>query len=98
METLQTMGQKKRLGKIISVQGPVVDVYFMKNEDMPALYDVIEVYTIDGLLVLLQTKEHLSSNTVRTVALMDTLNIQLNSICYNTAQPITIPMGDGCYG
>ncbi len=90
--------RKKGLGKIISVQGPVVDVYFKKVEDMPALYDVIEVRTIDDDMVLLQTKEHLSSNTVRTVALMDTLNIQLNSICYNTAQPITIPMGDGCYG
>ena len=90
--------RKKTLGKIISVQGPVVDVYFKKTEDMPSLYDVIEVKTIDGLTVLLQTKEHLTSNTVRTVALMDTLNIQLNSVCYNTGQPITIPMGDGCYG
>lgn len=98
MENIETIHKKNGLGKIISVQGPVVDVYFMKNEDMPSMYDVIEVKTINGDVVLLQTKEHLSSNTVRTVSLMDTLNIQLNSVCYNTFQPITIPMGDGCYG
>ena len=85
-------------GRVVSLQGPVVDVHFERLEDMPALYDVIEIYAIDGNRVLLSTAEHLSSTLVRTVALMDTLNIQLNSICYNTFKPITIPMGDGCYG
>ncbi len=85
-------------GRIISVQGPVVDVNFPNFKDMPALYDCIEVFTIDGQRVLLQTAEHLSKDVVRTVALMDTLNLQLNSDAYNTFQPITIPMGDGCYG
>jgi F-type H+-transporting ATPase subunit beta len=92
LESNLTILKKKGLGKIISVQGPVVDVCFKNNEDMPSMYDVIEVKTINGDLILLQTKEHLSSNTVRTVALMDTLNLQLNAVCYNTFQPITIPM------
>lgn len=85
-------------GRIVSVQGPVVDCYFDTFEDMPALYDAIEVDTIDGKQVVLQTAEHLSHHVVRTVALMDTINLQLNSECINTAQPITIPIGDGCYG
>ena len=88
---------QKGLGRIISVQGPVVDVYFEKSEDMPALFHVVEVKTIEGKRVVLQTAEHLSGHVVRTIALMDTLNMQLNSTCYNTFQPITIPMGDGCY-
>ena len=85
-------------GRIISVQGPVADCYFENYEDMPALYDVVEVFTVDGKRVVLQTMEHLSKNVVRTVSLMDTLNVQLNGDCFNTRQPITIPMGDGCYG
>ncbi|MCA9408322.1 MAG: F0F1 ATP synthase subunit beta [Candidatus Omnitrophica bacterium] len=89
---------KSKRGRIISVQGPVVDCYFEHSSDMPAVYDVIEVFTVDGQRVLLQTAEHLSGHVVRTVALMDTLNLQLNGVCYNTTQPITIPMGDGCYG
>jgi F-type H+/Na+-transporting ATPase subunit beta len=58
----------------------------------------VEADTVDGQRVVLQTAEHLSSKIVRTVALMDTLNLQLNSVCYNTFQSITIPMGDGCFG
>ncbi len=85
-------------GRVSSVQGPVVDCCFDNFEDMPALYDCIEAETVDGRTVVLQTYEHLSRTLVRTVALMDTLNLQLNSACYNTFQPITIPIGDGCFG
>lgn len=90
--------ERTRLGRIISVQGPIADCWFDNPEDMPALYDVIKAYTVDGLEVVLQTAEHLSKNVVRTVALMDTLNLQLNSTIYNTNKSITIPMGDGCFG
>jgi F-type H+-transporting ATPase subunit beta len=89
---------RRGLGRIISVQGPVVDLYFENHNDVPALYHVVEGHTVDGKKVLMQTAEHLSSQVVRTVALMDTLNLQLNALCYNTFKPITIPMGDGCYG
>lgn len=90
--------ERKGRGRIISVQGPIVDIYFDNLEDIPALYHCIEADTVDGLRVILQTAEHLSGHVVRTIALMDTLNLQLNAACYNTFQPITIPMGDGCYG
>jgi len=96
--SVQVNETRRGKGRIISVQGPVVDVNFPNFLDMPALYDCIEVDTIDGKRVLLQTAEHLSKEVVRTVALMDTLNLQLNAECYNTFQPITIPMGDGCFG
>lgn len=88
--------EKRARGRIISVQGPVVDVWF--DDNMPALYDVVEAFTVEGKKVILQTAEHLSGNIVRTIALMDTLNLQLNSTCYNTFKSITIPMGDGCFG
>ncbi len=95
----EDLSQNRRgLGKIVSVQGPVVDVHFDDFHNMPSLYDVVEAKTVDDRMVVLQTMEHLSAHRVRTVALMDTLNLQLNSVCYNTFQPITIPMGEGCYG
>ena len=93
-----TVTRERGRGRIVSVQGPVVDCWFDHDEDVPALYDVVEVTTVDGKMVVLQTSEHLTGNLVRTVALMDTLNLQLNSTCYNTYKPITIPMGDGNFG
>lgn len=85
-------------GRIISVQGPVVDICFENFEDIPSLYDVVEAFTFDKRRVIMQTAEHLSKKIVRTVSLMDTLNLQLNSVCYNTFQPITVPIGDECFG
>ncbi|MDZ4241444.1 MAG: F0F1 ATP synthase subunit beta, partial [Candidatus Omnitrophota bacterium] len=89
---------RRGLGRVIAVQGPVVDVRFDNPDDTPALYDLIEVYTFDKKKISLQTAEHLPGGVVRTVALVDTLNLQLNSPAYNTFQPITIPIGDECFG
>ena len=86
------------LGRIIAVQGPVVDVYFENHIDIPALYDVIEAHTFDKRRIILQCAEHLNTNVVRCMSLMDTLNLQLNSPCYNTFEPISIPTGDECFG
>ncbi len=85
-------------GKISSVQGPVVDVRFDDPKDMPGIYDVIETYTVDNKRVLLECMEHLSVDLARTVALMDTQNLQLNALCFNTFLPIAVPVGDGCFG
>ena len=86
------------MGRIIAVQGPVVDVYFESLLDIPALYDVIEAFTFDKKRVVLQCAEHLNTNVVRCMSLMDTLNLQLNSSCQNTFEPISIPTGDECFG
>ena len=91
-------GPRPGQGRIFSVQGPVVDVSFENLVDIPALYDVIEAFTFDHRRILLQCAEHLNSKVVRCVSLMDTLNLQLNAVCHNTFQPISIPIGDECFG
>ncbi|OGX05628.1 MAG: F0F1 ATP synthase subunit beta [Omnitrophica WOR_2 bacterium GWA2_47_8] len=83
---------------MFACQGPVVDVEFDSTEDIPALYDVIEAVTFDKRRILLQCAEHLSSRVVRTVSLMDTMNLQLNAECFNTFKPIAVPIGDECFG
>ncbi len=89
---------RKMEGRVVSVQGPVVDIWFDSLDDIPALYDVIEVWNYDKRKVILQTAEHLSKNLVRTVSLMDTLNLQLNAPAFNTGRPIAVPVGDACFG
>lgn len=99
-ESPPTTGAQPRrgVGRVVSVQGPVVDVSFESLEDIPSLYDVVEVTAYDKRKVTMQCAEHLSSKLVRCVSLQDTLNVQLNSPCYNTFQPISIPIGDECFG
>lgn len=98
VSTNNSEAQRRGLGYVISCQGPVVDIRFENSQDIPALYDVIEAYTFDKRRIILQCAEHLSSKVVRTVSLMDTLNLQLNAPCYNTFKPIAIPIGDECFG
>ncbi|MFH1790834.1 MAG: F0F1 ATP synthase subunit beta [Candidatus Omnitrophota bacterium] len=81
-------------GRIVSVQGPVVDVKYENPNFMPPLYDVLNSVAYDGREVLLEVAEHLPGNIVRCVSLSDTLNLQKNSRATNTGAPVTIPIGD----
>ena len=85
-------------GRILSVQGPVVDVQFQKGVKVPALYDVLKTETFDGRPVAIEAVEHLRGNIVRCIALKDTLNLQKNSFAYATGSPIKVPVGDELFG
>ncbi len=89
---------KKNTGRVSAVQGPVVDVRFPEDEEAPAVYDCIETFAFDGRRIVLQTAEHLGPGLVRCVSFMETLNLQLGAPCTNTNKPISIPIGDGCFG
>lgn len=90
--------QELKGGRIISVQGPVVDVKFENPNDMPALYDILKTNTFDGREVLLEVAEHLPNEIVRCISLSSTLNLQKNSMAYVTGAPLVIPVGDSLFG
>jgi F-type H+/Na+-transporting ATPase subunit beta len=85
-------------GRVISVQGPVVDVKFDGAQTLPALWDVLTVKAFDGKEVLMEIAEHLPDKVVRCIALSSTLNVQKNSFVYSTGGPVSIPVGDELYG
>lgn len=85
-------------GKIVSVQGPVVDVLFPEGKKTPSLYVVLETKAFDGRKVLLEIAEHLSTKLVRCVSLSSTLNLQKNTEVIDTGEPVTIPLGDELFG
>ena len=75
--------EKDRMkGRVISVQGPVVDVKFDGADTLPALWDVLTVKAFDGKEVLMEIAEHLPNKVVRCIALSSTLNVQKNSFVY----------------
>jgi len=47
-----------KAGRVISVQGPVVDVRFDDGAKIPNLYDAVETKTHDGRRVVLEVAEH----------------------------------------
>ncbi|MCK9594638.1 MAG: F0F1 ATP synthase subunit beta [Candidatus Omnitrophica bacterium] len=85
-------------GKIIAVQGPVVDVWFENEVDIPAIYDNVNTKTVDGKRVVLEVAEHLCGNIARCIAINSTYNLQRNAEAYPTGETIQIPAGDSIYG
>lgn len=88
----------KKPGRVIAVQGPVVDVRFDSEDDMPNLYEVIKTKTFDGRVVTLEVAEHIEGNIARCIALASTLNLQYNSPALPLGVPVIIPVGKEVFG
>jgi len=85
-------------GYIISVQGPVVDVRFDSEQDIPGIYENINTETVDGKRVILEVAEHLQGNIARCISINSTFNLQRNAVVICTGSTIMIPAGDSLYG
>jgi F-type H+-transporting ATPase subunit beta len=88
----------ERKGKVIAVQGPVVDVRFNTIDEMPDLHETIKVRTFDRRDIVLVVAEHLEGNVARCVALASTLNLQRNATATATGSPLKVPVGDALFG
>jgi F-type H+-transporting ATPase subunit beta len=85
-------------GRVIAVQGPVVDIQFSKLSDMPDMLEAIHTKTFDGRLLKLLVSEHLEGNIARCVALSSTLNLRRYADAIATGGKLTIPIGDELFG
>jgi len=86
------------VGKVVAVQGPVVDVKFNVIEDMPDMHDMVITTTFDGRELTMLVAEHLEGNLARCVALSATLNLQRNAVATATGKSLHIPIGDELFG
>ncbi len=89
---------KRVVGKVVAVQGPVVDVKFTSIGDMPDMHDMVTATTFDGRELTMLVAEHLEGNLARCVALSSTLNLQRNATAIATGKALHIPIGDELFG
>jgi F-type H+/Na+-transporting ATPase subunit beta len=78
-------------GKISQVIGAVVDVEFPEN--LPKIYDALEVMNGDQKLVL-EVNQHLGGHRVRTVAMGSTDGLRRGIDAIDTEAPIKVPVGE----
>jgi F-type H+-transporting ATPase subunit beta len=83
---------KGSLGRIIQVMGPVVDVEFKSESDLPEIYHALHVQR-DGSVLVLEVQQHLGTNQVRTVAMDTTDGLRRGMPVLDTGAPITVPVG-----
>lgn len=86
------------VGKVVAVQGPVVDVLFANVEDMPDMHEIIVSRTFDKRDITLLVAEHLEGNIARCVALHSTLNLQRNAPAIAKGESLKIPVGEELFG
>lgn len=83
-------------GTISQIIGVVVDVHFPEN--LPAIFNALEVKMPNGNTLTLEVQQHLGSNTVRTVAMSTTDGLQRETEVVDTGKAISVPVGPGTLG
>ncbi|CAN5743533.1 F0F1 ATP synthase subunit beta [soil metagenome] len=88
---------KPATGAIVQVMGPVVDVQF-PSEELPAIYNALEVEYDDGHTLVLEVQQHLGNDWVRTVAMSSSEGLRRGMEVRDTGAAITVPVGPETLG
>jgi F-type H+/Na+-transporting ATPase subunit beta len=91
-----------KIGKVVQVIGPVVDVEF-EEDHLPAIYNAVHITdpgAETGLKVdiIAEVEQHLGENRVRCVAMEPTDGLVRGTPAEDTGQPIMVPVGEATLG
>ena len=84
------------VGKIVQVQGPVIDVEF-QNGDLPFIQDALEVDN-DGKRCVMEVAQHIGGNTVRCIMLASSEGLHRDMEVVATGSGIKVPVGEKTLG
>lgn len=84
-------------GWVVQVQGSVVDAEFTPD-NMPDMFEALEVILSEGPSVILEVEKHLGDNMVRCVSMDTTDGMQRNIPVRRTGAPIQVPVGPDILG
>jgi len=90
--------EKKNIGHIAQIIGPVVDVVFDNEKDLPKIYDALVIERKNGEKVVLEVQQATGENTVRTVAMDSTDGLRRGMEVISTGNPISMPTGENIKG
>jgi F-type H+-transporting ATPase subunit beta len=91
-----------KIGKVVQVIGPVVDVLF-KECELPQIYTAIRI-TGEGfdqptrINIVVEVEQHIGENKVRCVAMHPTDGLARGMKAVSLGTPIEVPVGEGTLG
>ncbi len=85
-------------GTLIQVIGPVVDVAFRNDAELPAIYNALKVIVEGERELVLEVQQHLGNDVVRAIAMDATEGLKRGLEVIDTGLPITVPVGTSVLG
>ncbi|WP_125589458.1 F0F1 ATP synthase subunit beta [Companilactobacillus jidongensis] len=85
-------------GKVIQVIGPVVDVEFPLDGDLPELNDALVIKKSDGSNITLEVALELGDGALRAISMSSTDGLQRGAEVVNTNASISVPVGKETLG
>ena len=85
-------------GKVSQIIGPVIDVEFNTENELPKIYDSLEIKKADGSILVLEVQQHIGEDTVRTISMDATDGLSRGTEVFATGNPIQMPIGNDIYG
>ncbi|HMQ51607.1 MAG TPA: F0F1 ATP synthase subunit beta [Anaerolineae bacterium] len=86
------------VGYVSQVLGAVVDVKYQSEDDLPEIYDAIEVPREGQDSLVLEVQQHLGNDVVRTIAMDTTDGLRRGEKAISTGAPISVPVGPSSLG
>jgi len=86
------------IGKISRIIGPVVDVSFSDDAQLPKIYNALEVTKTTGQKVVLEVQQHLGEDRVRAIAMDSTDGLLRGMDVLDMESAIRMPIGDDIKG
>jgi F-type H+-transporting ATPase subunit beta len=90
--------KNKKVGHIAQIIGPVVDVVFENEEDLPNIYDALELTREGGDKLILEAQQAIGENTMRTIAMDSTDGLKRGTEVVATGAPISMPASEKIRG
>ena len=87
----------KSTGKIVQIQGGVVDCEFPEDQ-LPEIYEAVELPQPKGEPLILEVQKHLGNNWVRCVSMDTTDGLRRGDAAVATGSPIMVPVGPNTLG
>ncbi|WP_372769059.1 F0F1 ATP synthase subunit beta [Lutibacter sp.] len=88
----------KVTGRVAQIIGPVIDVEFKSEAELPRIYDSLEITKKDGSLLVLEVQSHIGEDTVRTISMDSTDGLSRGTEVVATGKAIQMPVGKDIYG
>jgi F-type H+/Na+-transporting ATPase subunit beta len=90
-----------KMGRVVQVIGPVLDVEFESEAALPEIYTALTIEQGEGddkTVLVAEVQQHVGRDQVRAVAMSSTDGVVRGTPVTNTGQPITVPVGEECLG